>query len=258
MAAVILALTACGGSDDRVVVAAGTTLVDSGVLDSLADAYESTHRGVNVSIVGRATREVLELGAQGAADVLITHAPAQEAAFLANHPEAASMMLFTSRFLIVGPGSRVPSLAGSSVSDVLHAIAAGGWDWVSRRDGSGTYEREAALWSGAGLDPIGESWYIETGQGMGNSLQVADQREAFILVEEGTFLVSRGTLRLEVVETSGGDLINPYTVIVPAPDAAAEDFVAWLLSAEGRAALHEANREAFGRDVFRASGTGTS
>lgn len=252
---VLLVLTvaagACGGGDDRVVVAAGTTLVDSGVVDFLADAYEASHPGIKISVVGLATREVLELGKRGAADLLITHAPNQEREFMASHPEAATQPLFTSRFLLVGPEHRVEAFGGLSITAVLQRLAARNEDFVTRADGSGTYEREQALWAAAGIDPRGEPWYAETGLGMGPSLLVADQLEAFILVEEGTFL-SATFVRLRRVELPGGEslLVNPYTAILPADHDAAAGFLEWLISSAGRNALQIANSEIFDRDVF--------
>ena len=243
-------VAACGAGDGRVLGGAGPTLVDSGVVDLLADAYEETHPGAEVSVVGRATREVLELGARGEADLLITHAPDQEREFLAAHPRAKGDELFSSRFLLVGPDGRAGRLRGMSIAEALQRIAAEEWDFVTRKDGSGTYEREVALWEEAGVAPTGQPWYTETGQGMGNSLQVADQRGAFIVVEEGSFLAASDVLRLEPVELAGDDLSNHYTAIVPADSDAAADFLDWLRSSDGRDALAAANAEVFGRVVF--------
>lgn len=246
-----VAAAACGGSDDRVVVAAGTTLVDSGVVDALAEAYEASHPGIEISVVGLATREVLELGKGGAADLLITHAPNQEREFIASHPDAAAQPLFSSRFLLAGPEHRVRSFAGLTITVALQRLAADSEDFVTRADGSGTYEREQELWAAAGIDPGGEPWYAETGLGMGPSLLVADQMEAFILVEEGTFLAAV-FLRLRRVELAGDELllVNPYTAILPVGHDAAAGFLEWLISPEGRVALMTANAQIFGRDVF--------
>ena len=251
VAASLLALS-CGGSDERVIVAAGTTLVDSGILDELVVEFEASEPGVNVSVVARATAEVLELGARGAADVLITHAPAREAAFLAAHPEAVAAPLFSSRFLLVGPPEVAASLDGLSPQEAFTRIASSSMSFVTRADGSGTHERELALWAATGIEPSGP-WYRETGQGMGLSLQVADQTGALILVEEGSYLAAADRLSLVPVALTGqggSALDNPYTAIVVSGAAGARSLVAWLTSAEGRAALARANLTAFGTSVF--------
>jgi len=258
MAAVAFALTAaaCGGEDERLIVAAGTTVVDSGVVDRLAAVYESSVTGLEVSVVGRSAREVLELGSRGAADVLISHAPDQEAAFLQQHPDATSHPLFSSRFLLVGPPGRSRELDGLAPEEALSEISKQQWAFVTRADGSGTFEAESKLWRAASVDPRGEDWYRETGQGMGLSLQVADQTEAFILVEEGTFLAASAIFHLRPVDFAPGThQTNPYVAIVPVPTGAADAFVEWLLSDAGQAALTGANRDLFGSTVFASRAT---
>lgn len=252
--ACLVLVAACSGGDTRVVVAAGTTLVDSGVLDVLAAAYETTHPGVEVSIVPRPTAEVLDLGERGAADVLVTHAPAQEEAFLAGHPGAVGQHLFNSRFQLLAPLATAARLDGMSVSDAFGALAAEGHPFVTRMDGSGTYDAERRIWATVPLEPGGTAWYESTGSGMGFSLQVADQRQAAILAEAGSFLSADAVVDLVVVRTVPDDdplLANPYTAIVVAgaPPPAA-DFVAWIVSPPGRAALAQANDALFATDVF--------
>ncbi len=252
-----LAVSGCGGGGTRVTVAAGTTLVDSGVIDQLAEAYENSQPGVEISVVGRATREVLDLGGRGAADILISHAPKQENEFLEDHPGAIAYPLFSSRFLLVGPAGLSMELDGKSAVTAFREVATREWAFVTRADGSGTYEAESALWAAAGLSPGGAAWYSETGQGMGLSLQVADQTEAFILVEEGTFLAARDALRLRPVDFLEEPLLeNPYTVIIPNAQVLPGEFVAWLLSDAGRIELAAANSRLFGSDVFAPPASG--
>jgi tungstate transport system substrate-binding protein len=248
---VLLVLIASCGGTGRVVVAAGTTAVDSGLIDALVDAYEAESPGVQLSVVGRATLDVLELGARGEADLLITHAPQLEAEYLAEHGGEATAV-FSSSYLLIGPAERVGDLDGLSPDAAFAEIAAREWTFVTRADGSGTYERERAIWGDAGIDPDGAEWYVATGQGMGFSLQVADQRDAFIFVEAGTLAVADVvTLRPVALADAEATLVNPYTAIVPegAPSAST-GFVAWMTSSGGRAALAEANAELFGATVF--------
>lgn len=250
--AVLLLLAACGGGDGRVIVAAGTTLVDSGLIDEVVTTYERGHPGVGISVVGDATARVLELGRRGAAGVLITHDPAREVAFVGEGKAARYEPLMTSRFVLVGPAEPAALLAGLTPEQAFARIAAEGWPFVARADGSGTAAAEAAIWKAAGIDPDLEPWYSATGLGMGETLQVADQREAFTLAEEGTFLGAAGVLSLVGADLIPDDLLrNPYHVILVAGSpAAAGDFVDWLLSAAGSAAIVAANQDLFGTQVF--------
>ncbi|MDH3259527.1 MAG: substrate-binding domain-containing protein [Acidimicrobiia bacterium] len=252
-----LVLSACA-TPVRVIVAAGTTLVDSDILDGLVALYETDHPDVDLSVVGESTAQVLELGRRGGADLLITHAPDLEADFVAEGLAASYEPVLASRFVLAGPAGTGPGIP-STVVDALREIARRGDLFVSRSDGSGTHRKELELWSLAGVDPAGLPWYLETGQGMGLTLQVADQRQAFVLSELGAFLAAAPFLSLEIVPLRDDPvLVNPYQIIVvkgsPAESGAAA-FAAWLRSAGGRAAIISANRDLFGEVVYQPAGS---
>lgn len=255
--AVVLALSACGGPT-RVVVAAGTTLVDSGVIGAVVSGYEADHPEVELSVVGESTAQILELGRRGGADLLITHAPDLEAEFVGEGLAARYETVFESRFILAGPRGTSSGMP-SGVAEAFEEIARRGEMFVSRSDGSGTHQKELELWSLAGVDPVGMSWYLETGQGMGLTLQVADQRRAFVLTELGVFVAASPVLSLEIVPlTDDPVLANRYQVIVvkgsPAESAAAE-FAVWLGSTEGRRAVISANQALFGEVLYQPIGS---
>jgi tungstate transport system substrate-binding protein len=254
---VLLALSACGSSA-RVVVAAGTTLVDSGLLAKLVSEYESEHPGIELSVIGEATAQILELGRRGGADLLITHSPDLEARFVADGLAALYQPVLESRFVLAGPPEAAAQMP-STVGDAFREIAAREDLFVSRSDGSGTYQKELELWNLAGVDPSGRSWYLETGQGMGLTLQVADQREAFVLSELGALLAAAPVLSLEIVSLDDDAVLrNPYQATVvkgTEVEAAATAFAAWLGSSEGTRALTAANLDLFGRLVYQPAGS---
>ena len=245
-------LAACGGGDtERVIVAAGTTLVDSGFVDDLASAFEQTHPGTEISVIGEATAQVLELGRSGGAQVLLVHAPLLEEQFVDSGEAKSRQTVVESRFLLVGPPDRVGVLRGLDFVEAFGVIARSEGPFVSRADGSGTDIAEGDLWRAAAYDPGDDDWYVETGQGMGLTLQVADQRGAFTLTEEGAYVAASGTLGLEVADLSDV-LVNPYSVIV-VEDASrsAVEFGAWLTSPEGAATIERVNDQLFGRNVYQ-------
>lgn len=252
--ALLLLATACsGGGQQRVIVAAGTTLVDSGLVNAVADRFEESHPHIQLSIVGEASARILDLGRRGGADVLITHAPDLEAKFVHDGLAARYERVLSSSFVLVGPADSIP---GAPVMTVLAEIAASNRPFVSRGDGSGTHQTELWLWEQAGVDPEGASWYLETGQGMGLTLQVADQRGAFALSELGAFLAASDTLTIEPVDASGIPR-NPYhlTVVLDSPERrAGEEFLDWLVGPEGVRAVAEANRELFGQPIYEPAG----
>lgn len=229
-------------------VAAGTTLVDSGFIEAVADDFVS-QTGIDVDVLGEATAQVLALARSGSVDVTITHAPDLEAEFEADGLASRSEIVFGSRFVIAGPpGTR---LSARDAVGAFREIAAFGGPFVGREDGSGTALVEAAIWRAAGVDGPAQDWYLSTGQGMGLTLQVASERSAFVLAELGTFL---STERLDLVDSGVTDrmLENPYramSVAVSESDGAVR-FVEWLVSPEGRASIERANQEIFGLEVI--------
>ncbi|MDX1469268.1 MAG: extracellular solute-binding protein [Acidimicrobiia bacterium] len=243
----------CSSGETRLVVAAGTTVVDSGFIDHVADAYEQAHPGVRISVVAEPTRLALELGREGAADVTLTHAPLQEQAFVDEGGAVAVREVFSSRFILAGPPSLEGSFAGFELPEVLREVAASGIRFVSRGDGSGTHDKEWQNWIEAGIDPRFDDWYLETGQGMGPTLLVADQREALVLVEIGAWIAASDSLALVDMQLDPGALDNPYTAMAMSSSkhqAAALDFVEWLVSPEGRLAISRANEDLFGAIIY--------
>lgn len=253
IAAVILMLAACSGGVSRLVVGAGTSLVDGGLIDALAADYEAARPGVQVSVVGESTSKVLALAGSGAVDVTITHAPALEAAFEAEGLAAAAATVFSSRFVLVGPPERALMLSGSSVSEAFVRIAGDGLTFVSRADESGTHLVELEIWRETGIDPTGRPWYLETGQGMGLTLQVTSERGGFTLSELGTFLAAGSNLALVDAGVTGSGLVNPYRAMAVRGSLVEEQavaFVEWLASDEGRDALRRIDRQLFDTTVY--------
>lgn len=250
--AVVAAGCASGGS--RVVVAAGTTIVDAGFIDALAEKYEAANPEVEISVVANPTRLILELGRQKAADLLLTHAPVQEASFIDEGLASSFSPVFTSSFVLIGPAGALGETEGLEIPEVLRTIAAEEHLFVSRGDGSGTNDAELEAWFEAGIDPRDEPWYLLTGQGMGPTLLVADQRDGITLSELGSYVAASSTLSLVDYQVDPEGLENPYTGIVVAgsdAETAASAFLDWLTSGEGQAAVSEVNNDLFGSDVYR-------
>lgn len=252
--ALLLLVVACSGGPPRLVIAAGTTLVDAGFIDEIAAEYEASHPDVEVSVVAEPTRLALELGREGAADVTITHAPLQEQAFVEDGHADESVTIFSSVFILVGPPELAASFIDFELPEVLREVAASEIPFVSRGDGSGTHDKEMENWLESGLNPVDQDWYAVTGQGMGPTLLIADQRGAVTLAEYGAFLEAAPSIGLVDLSLDPGALDNPYSAMVMSSSRnieIAQDFVRWLQSVDGLAAIESANRELFGTIVYR-------
>lgn len=253
LAMMALVASSCASSgDERVVVAAGTTVVDSHLVEYLVDAYLDSGGPGEIGVIALSSQQSFAYAGAGNADITITHEPELLESFLSETPAAVSSPVFASRFVYVA--SPDLSFPLPTVESILGTVASEGISFVSRDDGSGTHSKEMAMWADVGFDPAAESWYIRTGTGMGETLLVTDQSRAVTLAEIGAYLAAADALSLVPID-DGRDprLINPYdiTVVDPSGNEAAVEFFAWLTSEPGRAAIVDANDELFGIQVYQ-------
>lgn len=235
----------------KIVLATTTSTQDSGLLDVLIPAFEE-ETGVKVDVVAVGTGQAITLAREGNADVLLVHARADEDKFVEEGYGSEAWDVMYNQFLIVGP-SEDPAGVKSSASavEVLQKIAESGAKFVSRGDDSGTHKKELKIWQEAGIDPNGQTWYISAGQGMGNTLIMAEELRAYALTDEATYL-SMG-LDLDVVCKGDSSLLNPYGVIkvnsTKEPEAASA-FINFLVGEKGQKIIGEFGKEEFGSPLF--------
>ncbi len=237
----------------RLVLATTTSTQDSGLLDVLVPAFEAAHPAYSVEVIAVGTGEALRLGQQKDADVLFVHAPQEEAAFVAAGHGAERRDVCYNRFVIVGPADDPAGVkAAASASDALARIAKRRAPFVSRGDGSGTHTKERALWNAAGVEPSG-AWYLVTGQGMGETLKIASEKQAYTLTDEATFLAMRDALDLAALFDDDAALRNQYGVVVVAGarnERGARDFAEWVCGSEGQALIGTFGVDRFGHPLF--------
>lgn len=225
----------------------GTTSTDnSGLLDHLIERF-GTQTGIDVRVVVQGTGAILRLAQRGDVDAVLVHDRAAEDAFVAAGHGLYRRDVMASRFLIVGPADDPADIRDvGDVTVALARIAAAGATFVSRGDNSGTDKAEKRLWRAAAIDVAAASgaWYLETGAGMGSTLNVAATRGAYAFTESGSW-TSFGN-RQGLVALVDGDprLVNPYGAIPVNPERhrgvraeAAVAFVDWLAGAPGQAAI---------------------
>lgn len=216
-------------------IATTTSLRDSGLLELLIPVFERRHE-CRVDTIAVGTGAALKLGEAGDVDVLLVHArPAEEAFMKAGHGIRHEPFMHNF-FLIAGPADDPAAVRGLSAGAAFRNIASSQQLFVSRGDGSGTHSRELSLWRTAGDLPDWKG-YIESGRGMGATLVMADEMNAYVLTDQATWLRQSGQFQLVPLVTAVDGLRNPYAVIAVNPAvntsinaALADDFVDFLLS----------------------------
>jgi tungstate transport system substrate-binding protein len=258
LTALAIVLAACGRAPDRpepgrVLLVATHTIEDSGLLDSLLVHFRAAEPDYALQLTVASTGEALEMGRRGDVDVLFTHSPPDEEAFVADGHGVDRREVMYNDFVLLGP----PSDPGGArdVDDVARAfaaVAASGVGFVSRADDSGTYLKERAIWSDAGVQPA-PSWYMEAGVGMADALHLASERGAYILSDRGTWLFTRSTLDLDIMSEGDPRLLNQYSVtrVTNAHNAeGARRFIEWITGADGQTVIGRYGRDITGEPLF--------
>jgi len=201
-----------GARRPPVILSTTTSTQDSGLLDVLIPLFER-RTGYSVKTIAVGTGQALALAARGEADVVLAHAPALEKKYVADGKMLNRRLVMYNDFVIIGPADDPAKINGmKKAADAMKAIAATGSRFVSRGDNSGTHTLEKALWKLAGAEPQA-GWYIESGQGMGATLGIADDRKAYTLTDRATFLAFQKRVRLPILLEGDKPLLNIYSVM---------------------------------------------
>lgn len=231
----------CAG---RVLRLATTTSIDNtGLLAELLPPFRQ-RSGIRVEVLAVGTGQALALARNGDVDAVVVHDPAAERAFVAAGHGVNRRRLMHNDFVLVGPPADPAGVAGGrDAVAALRAVHDAGARFVSRGDRSGTHRAELRLWQQAERDPAAAppDWYLEVGQGMRPTLNVADQKRAYCLVDRATFLDAEQDVALEILVAGDPRLHNPYSFIAVNParhpqakTVEALAFCGWLTSAEGQ------------------------
>ena len=210
---IIMSSPPARGSGSRTVILSTTTSTqDSGLLEVLVPMFER-QTGYTVKTISVGTGQALALAARGEADVTLCHAPALEKKYVAEGKLRDRRLVMYNDFVLIGPGADPAKIrGGQSVVAAFAKIAAAGARFVSRGDKSGTHILELSLWKAAGVTP-GRSWYIESGQGMGATLGIANDRRAYTLTDRATMLAFSRRVDLEPMVERDRLLLNVYSVM---------------------------------------------
>jgi len=266
-----LALAGCGGSSQPaqtqpakpakvdIILATTTSTQDSGLLDVLIPAFEKK-TGYKIKTIAVGSGQAIAMGEKGEADVLLTHAPDAEKKVVAGGAAINRRLVMHNDFLIIGPASDPAKIKGKKAGEALTAISTSQTPFISRADNSGTHQLEKKLWGQANIKPSG-TWYQEAGLGMGQTLNIANEKKGYTITDRATYLAQKKNLSLEILVEGDASLLNIYHVMEVNPEKyskvnkeGAKAFADFMLSAEAQGLIASFGKEKFGQALFFADG----
>ena len=251
------ALPEPGTAQSSIVILSTTTSTqDSGLLEVLVPMFEK-QSGLTVKTISVGTGQALALAARGEADVTLAHAPALEKKFVEDGKMLNRRLGMYNDFVIIGPEDDPAKIKGTPKAvDALKKLAAAGARFVSRGDKSGTHALELALWKQAGIEPAAP-WYIESGQGMGATLGIANDRRAYTITDRATFLAFQKRIALPILVEKDRPLLNIYSVMEVNPAngprvnaAGGKAFADWMLTPEVQGVIRTFGVDKYGQALF--------
>jgi tungstate transport system substrate-binding protein len=240
----------------NVILSTTTSTQDSGLLDVLIPLFEK-QSGYAVKPVSVGTGQALALAAKGDADVALVHAPSLEKKYVAEGKLLNRRLVMYNDFVIIGPKDDPAKIrSGKSAVGALKLIEQTKAPFVSRGDNSGTHTLEKSLWKTAGIEPKG-SWYIESGQGMGATLNIANERDAYTITDRGTYLALGKRLSLPILIEGDKLLLNIYSVMEINPAngprinvVGGKAFADFMVAPQTQAVIKNFGVEKFGQSLF--------
>ena len=262
-----LSFAACGGSSEEetapaeggtLMMATTTSTEDTGLLDYLQPLFKED-TGIDLQWTAVGTGEALKMGEDGQVDVVLVHAKASEEEFVANGFGVERFPVMYNDFVVVGPAE--PIAKTDDVAAFFGAVNDQQLTFVSRGDDSGTDKKEKKIWEDLGIDPHANPNYLESGQGMGATLTMANEKNAYCLTDRGTWLKqskdSENEYTIDIVCEGGKELLNQYGVIAVNPEKypevnneAANAFIEWITSDKVQKLIAEYGVEEYGQALF--------
>lgn len=235
-----------------------TTLKGAGLMDLLIPAFEKK-TGIDITLMAAGSGRAMRLARTGKADLIWVHAPEAEQKFIADGYGLKRIPTMYNDFLIACPGSDpAGTKKAKSISQVMQNIEKNKYTFVSRADDSGTHKKELSLWHSAGIEPFG-LWYFEGGMGMVKALKKANELNAYLMVDRGTWLKHKESVSIETCFEGDEKMLNHYSLIllnkkkIPEINSkASQQFIDFVTSGKGKSII--ANYKLAGETLFNLYG----
>ena len=239
-------------------MATTTSTADTGLLDYLAPIFkEDTGYTLEWSAVG--TGEAINMGKNGDVSVILVHAKASEEEFVAEGYGVERFEVMYNDYIVIGPKDSVAY--SNDIEAVFKEVVSKELKWINRGDNSGTDKKERQIWKAIGVDQTSNPNYMESGQGLGATITMADEQMALCLTDRGTYLKVKNDatlgIDLEIICEKDDNLLNQYGVIAVNPDKypdtdieGANTFIEWICSEKAQKLIGEFGVDKYGQPLF--------
>lgn len=236
----------------QLTLATTTSTQDSGLLDVLIPAFEQQSKPkVKVKVIAVGTGQALQMGKDGNADVLLVHSRKSEDEFMQQGYGENAWDVMYNQFFIVGPANDPAQISQTKdAAEAFRKIAIKQATFISRGDDSGTHKKELSIWEKINIKPEG-AWYLAAGQGMGETLRMAQNKQAYTLVDEATFLTNK--TQLKVLLQGDKQLRNSYGIIrvkSSKKKIAGEQLINYVVGQKGQQLIREFGKDKYGKSIF--------
>jgi tungstate transport system substrate-binding protein len=251
LALVVYLFPASSLAEEKMLMMATTTSTDNtGLLDYLAPKFKEA-TGIELKWTATGTGKALKLGENCDVDILMVHAPPAEKKFVADGFGTDRREIMYNDFVIIGPAEDDAGIKEKSIKDALQTIKDKQAVFVSRGDNSGTHKKELSLWKAADMPvPEKEGWYVQTGQGMLATINIAAERSGYTMTDRGTYIKYEDNLKgnppLKILVEGDAVLLNQYSVIAidkkhcsQAKYDTAKQFIEWVAGPEAQQLIKE-------------------
>jgi tungstate transport system substrate-binding protein len=238
-------------AEEKMLMMATTTSTDNtGLLDYLAPKFKEATQ-IELKWTATGTGKALKLGENCDVDILMVHAPPAEKKFVADGFGTDRREIMYNDFVIIGPAADAAGIKGKSIKEALQTIQDKQAVFVSRGDNSGTHKKELSLWRASDMPvPEKEDWYVQTGQGMLTTINVAAERSGYTMTDRGTYIKYEDNLKgnppLKILVEGDAVLLNQYSVIAidqkhcsQAKYDTAKQFIEWITGPEAQRLIKE-------------------
>ena len=241
-----------------VLMMATTTSTDNtGLLDYLQPLFlEET--GIDLQWTAVGTGDAIQKGMDGEVDIGLVHSKAKEEEFVESGFGVERFQVMYNDFIIIGPKGG-PVAATDDIESVFKQVKDEELTFVSRGDNSGTHNKETGIWDKLGIaDYESNPNYVSAGAGMGDTINMTDEKGGYCLTDRGTWLAKKADYQDMVIICEGdANLLNQYGVIAVNPEKypdlnneAANTFIEWICSPEVQELIGAFGVEEYGEPLF--------